>query len=92
MSRGKAGGANQGCRQYSNRQTRNNFYQMFANMFCTKYLEKLYDITNSHKMRHERPKKNCCLISQLSVIYKLFTKMPTNRITTMLLFYKLRFS
>ena len=63
MSRFKAGAAdgvsidliNQGCRRFSTRQTRNTSYQILANLYCTKCLEKHYNDNNSQR-RHQRQK------------------------------------
>ena len=71
---------NQGCRQFCIWKIRITFYQMLANRFCTKHLEKCYNITNSQGKRHQRPKKTISVV--LSVLYKLFTKVVMNRICT----------
>ena len=42
---------NEGYRQFSNKQNRSTFYQMHANLFRSKYLEKCYKIVLIHKKK-----------------------------------------
>ena len=54
------------------------FYQMFRNLFHTNLLKKPNNNTNSHQKKYLKNKTHLP-INLLSVVYKLFTKVFTNR-------------